>query len=339
MSDIALLLIERPFTATYRSPRSSRRRLVAASRPVRAQIHRQANVALQRIKSASATGARVHWHQDRGTVRSLYNLTFPLPPGTPEIAARQCLSDHCDLFGMTDPNIELRFDKIQNSLTGRHIRFHQYYKGIEVYGATISVHTNHSGRIRVIHRKERDNVMKVGRTYVLMFVAIALFGNYGCAKQKTSAQIDIVLTTTTPVVKMGQAPQFSISLTNRGKRSVTLVKPGEGSLYGWRTPIISWSGINDDYLSPRCGNISALKKEEVFKIDPGEKIQLYSRWTYPLFSLQLGTYEVAFNYENVPKLDWTDFSLGRPDRFALRRLRNSTPFKGTSNTVTIVVVE
>ena len=78
-------------------------------------------------------------------------MTLPAPAGTVETSARQCLSDYCDLFAMTDPNIELRLTKIQSSLTGRHLRFHQYYNGIEVYGAAISLHTNHSGQIRVIH--------------------------------------------------------------------------------------------------------------------------------------------------------------------------------------------
>ena len=52
---------------------------------------------------------------------------------------------------MADPDLELRVSEIQRSLTGNHVRFHQYHNGIEVYGATISLHTNHSGQIRVIH--------------------------------------------------------------------------------------------------------------------------------------------------------------------------------------------
>ena len=124
---------------------------VYAKQTAREQIQLRAAAALHRVKSASASPVRTRWHRDRGTVRSLYNLTLPLPPGTPETSARQCLSDHCDLFGMTDPHTELRLKTIQTSLTGRHIRFHQYYKGIEVYGAMVSVHINHSGRIRVIH--------------------------------------------------------------------------------------------------------------------------------------------------------------------------------------------
>ncbi len=118
---------------------------------VRQQIQRRAGTALQRIKSESQTPVRVRWHQNRGTVRSLYNLTLPAPIGTLETSARQCLNDYCDLFAMTDPNIELRLTDLQSSLTGKHVRLHQYYKGIEVYGAAISIHTNHSGQIRVIH--------------------------------------------------------------------------------------------------------------------------------------------------------------------------------------------
>ena len=124
--------------------------LVYGKGGVRQQIQLKAGVALQRIKSYSETPVRARWHQNRGTVRSLYNLTLPTPVGTLETSARQCLSEYCDLFAMTDPNIELRLTNIQSSLTGRHIRFHQYYNGIEVYGAVVSLHTNHSGQIRVI---------------------------------------------------------------------------------------------------------------------------------------------------------------------------------------------
>ena len=175
----------------------------------------------------------------------------------------------------------------------------------------------------------------------LMLIAIAIIGNYGCEHQKTPPKIDIVLATATPVIKVDQRPQFSVSLVNSDKQSVTLVKPGDGSLYGWRTPIISWSGINNGYSWGRCGNINALKKDEVFTIEPGKMIQLDPGWGQPHFPfpLQPGTYEVAFNYENVPKLEWSGIPLGRHDWFAMRQVRNSTPFKGTSNPVTITVVE
>ena len=115
------------------------------------RVQLRAGAALHRIKSYSETPVRARLHRHRGTVRSLYNLTLPVPIGTLETSMRQCLDDYRDLFAMTDPSIELRVTDIQSSLTGRHVRFHQYYNGIEVYGAAISLHTNRSGQIRVIH--------------------------------------------------------------------------------------------------------------------------------------------------------------------------------------------
>ena len=115
------------------------------------QIRLKTGAALQRIKAESETPVRARWHPNRETVRSLYNLTLPSSKGTLETSARRCISDYYDLFAMSDPNTELRLKNIQSSLTGKHVRFHQYYNGIEVYGAAISVHTNHSGQIRMIH--------------------------------------------------------------------------------------------------------------------------------------------------------------------------------------------
>ena len=125
--------------------------LVYAKGKERQQIQLNTAAALQRIKSDSETPVRARWHPNRRTVRSLYNLTLPASKGTLETSARQCISDYSDLFAMTDPIIELRLKYIQSSLTGKHVRFHQYHNGIEVYGAAISIHTNHSGQIRVIH--------------------------------------------------------------------------------------------------------------------------------------------------------------------------------------------
>ena len=150
--------------------------LVYGKGGVRQQIQLKAGAALQRIKSYSETPVRARWHQNRGTVRSLYNLTLPAPIGTLETSGRQCLNDYCDLFAMTDPNIELRLADIQSSLTGKHVRFHQYHNGIEVYGATISLHTNHSGQIRVIHSNyfPRINISTVASLSPEQAIGIAI---------------------------------------------------------------------------------------------------------------------------------------------------------------------
>ena len=54
---------------------------VYAKQTAREQIQLRAAAALHRVKSASASAVRTRWHRNRGTVRSLYNLTLPLTPG------------------------------------------------------------------------------------------------------------------------------------------------------------------------------------------------------------------------------------------------------------------
>jgi len=115
------------------------------------QHNHEAMKALQTLKLRSESSVRTRWHDDRGTVRSLYNLTIPAPAGTPETSARRFLNDHRSLFGMTDPGVELRLEGVQQSLTGRHIRLRQYYRGVEVCGGDISVHTDRFGQVRVVH--------------------------------------------------------------------------------------------------------------------------------------------------------------------------------------------
>ena len=44
----------------------------------------------------------------------------------------------------------------------------------------------------------------------------------------------------------GEKPGITISLENHGRTAATLIQPGDGNHYGWRTPIIGWSVINAD---------------------------------------------------------------------------------------------
>ena len=119
---------------------------VYAKQGMRQQIQLKAGAALQRIKSDSETAVRARWHKNRGTVRSLYNLTLPAPIGTLETSTRQCLNDYCDLFAMTDPSIELRLTDIQSSLTvgyqhvGTYITRGRavYWDGEDMYGEPVA---------------------------------------------------------------------------------------------------------------------------------------------------------------------------------------------------------
>src|SRR5438067_2030418 len=124
------------------------------------------------------------------------------------------------------------------------------------------------------------------------------------APKPPEAFLELRLQTTTPHMKRGQDVRWEVSIINHGQQAVTLVQPGDGSDCGWRTPVIEWvingkvegagrlieevskadSPVRKPVLKPaclspdfarsdRCGNINALKPDEVFVLKPGERVK------------------------------------------------------------------
>lgn len=158
-------------------------------------------------------------------------------------------------------------------------------------------------------------------------------------------QIDVVLS-----VKPGM--NLRVALVNRGQTQYTIVLPGDGSLDHMRTPCIGWSvirrqkqegllGVSHPQDTPkterlRCGSINALKQDEVVVLKPGDSCDL-GEWIYS-WTLQpdtTGQFEIVFYYENRPQMEWIGTPLGIHDPEAMVAVRNSTPFKGKSNVVTV----
>src|SRR4051812_13120804 len=53
-------------------------------------------------------------------------------------------------------------------------------------------------------------------------------------------RLSLRLKASTEKAKNGDRIEWETSIVNRGKQTVTLVQPGDGSDCGWRTPIIEW---------------------------------------------------------------------------------------------------
>ena len=153
----------------------------------------------------------------------------------------------------------------------------------------------------------------------------------------TKPVIAVELKTATAVVKKGQFPRFTIEVVNRSGREITLVKPGDGSDCGWRTPLVSWSveGVKPGRFA-RCGNVNPLRPNEVFTLKPGQRASL-SEWVGAPQLPGKGTYTVRFRYENRPRLKWSGLPLGKHDEGAMARVRASTPAAAVSNPVRIEV--
>jgi hypothetical protein len=152
--------------------------------------------------------------------------------------------------------------------------------------------------------------------------------------------------TTFTMQQLGKV-RFTVVLRNEGKVAVTLVQPGDGSDCGWRTPRIWWSVLRADdrtarhaqRQSPnrgrRCGNVNALKSNEVFTLKPGQGREL--TWVGVPHLPGPGTYRMVFCYENVPGLKWRGVPLGKHDPATLKRAQGSHPCLLRSNELKLTV--
>ena len=150
------------------------------------------------------------------------------------------------------------------------------------------------------------------------------------------------------VVKIDEYPVVKLYITNNGNETVTLVRPGDGSESAWRTPIVQWSILDAGDatshpaapdLTPKfrgCGNINALKWNEVFTVAPGETIEIERG--LPTFR-KAGNYRVTMFYTNRPSMQWLGVELGTHHPIAMWRVRNSTECSLTSNEVLFTVTE
>ncbi len=207
--------------------------------------------------------------------------------------------------------------------------------------------------------------------FVFLLTPLAAQSFCAPAPQPAAPRLELRLRAPAAQVKHGQPIRWKVTILNRDRQGVTLVRPGDGSTCGWRTPIIEWlvNGQVDGALGTgqvdvkvkkgatsapapkpdlkpacltgrsrrvaRCGNINRLKATEVFDLAPGKEIELED-WLGPP-TLPVGTHRLAIRYFNIPDLKWQGLPLGRHDEKAMARIRNSPRVTLQSNTIEIVV--
>ena len=166
--------------------------------------------------------------------------------------------------------------------------------------------------------------------------------------QTAAATLDLHITAKDASLTLGQQAQITATITNKGKAPVTLVLPGDGSESGWRTPLVGFSSVKMDkdkpqhpstvplYRGGRCGNINALKSNEVFTLAPG-KSQDLSAWIGCPQLPEPGTYSVVFYYANDPNLKWRGVPLGKHDPDAMKRVQGSNKCLFISNELKLTV--
>lgn len=142
----------------------------------------------------------------------------------------------------------------------------------------------------------------------------------------------------TAVFRRECEPNISAYLKNDGKRTLRLVMPGDGSIYGWRTPVIKWTSTpwdgSTDPIGRGCGNINGISSGEVFTLEPGESRHL-NRWILPTFFPGSATFRAAITYSNEPKLVWRGHPSPPHDQAELELVGKSDWCRVWSNEINI----
>ncbi len=136
---------------------------------------------------------------------------------------------------------------------------------------------------------------------------------------------------------VGESFSFRAELVNSGSDPVTVVRPGDGSEYGWRTPIVRWTAAPRQML--RCGNIDPVLPRELVVLQPQQRIAL--DWLgAPVFG-EAGTCTVSLELEHDPKVNRPRGTIvgGQDDEATVKRIRRLPPYRVKSNTVQVLVRE
>jgi hypothetical protein len=171
------------------------------------------------------------------------------------------------------------------------------------------------------------------------FLSFGLFACIGCSAEvhhPANPTLRVVLFTETPFIAPGTNPHFVAHLVNDGAEPVTIVLPGDGSESAMRTPIVRWSPPMQ--LGGRCGNVNALKAEEVVTLQAGASVPLTGWIGLPSLK-DPGKHHVSLELENIPDLEWRGLPLGRHNATAMDRVRRTPRFKAVSNVVEVQVQE
>ena len=137
-------------------------------------------------------------------------------------------------------------------------------------------------------------------------------------------------------------------ISNNGTESINLVKPGDGSQNGWRTPIIKWSVVKSDTEQPqstetnflennneRCGNVNGLTADDLVELPHGESVEFKYWLGTPAIPNASGQYKIRMLYANEPKLKWK--GLGMNDKEVMRKVKRTNSLELISNEILIEV--
>ena len=188
---------------------------------------------------------------------------------------------------------------------------------------------------------------------VLVLALPSTVGASASSREPAGSEADSVVVTLhvalpTNPVEVGSSVSTIATLSNVGRVAATIIQPGDGSRWGWRTPFVGWSLIRegDDAEHPdawpgppagwRCGNVNGLWRDQIVTLYPGQSVTL-SSWCNLGVIDEPGEYRAVMYYWNRP--DFGPTAIHSYHESVLPHIRASTPLELVSNEVVVRVVE
>jgi hypothetical protein len=170
--------------------------------------------------------------------------------------------------------------------------------------------------------------MTMSRTLLVVAIALSACSSLAAPLPVPPRPVlAIELTCSTPTISPGQEGAFVAHLINKGGKPITVLLPGDGSESRRRTPMVRWSPAMN--TAGCCSIMSPLKPADVIELASGQRVKL--GWIgWPTFT-EVGLHKVSLELEHVPTME---FRYGG-DRGALKKARETAPFKITSNVVEV----
>jgi zinc metalloprotease ZmpB len=109
------------------------------------------------------TGSRVQYAgsmrlDEKGTPRALFNLSVATSQHSPELAARSFLGSYKQILHLNSVQADLVTDDVMAVPGGSHVRFHQTFSGLPVYGSDVVVSVNARNEITMVINNARADI-------------------------------------------------------------------------------------------------------------------------------------------------------------------------------------
>jgi hypothetical protein len=213
---------------------------------------------------------------------------------------------------------------------------------------------------------ERDNPIPLQEIAVRAFVMVLTLAGVACLAaasahaQKTilsnsptaalqGVHLDVQLSARETKIKVGDKPDLTIALKNKGKEALTILRPIDGCDVGWRVVSYEWTVTRDGKPLerkglPRCGNVIALTKADFITLAPGGLHTFQPAGSflgevgmfYPF--AEPGNYEVTLTYHFDPKRKESGLKLGKDETGVTALLDRAVVVRKSSPPLKITVV-